>query len=168
MLSLLAAACRLPSFSRCGEIEEACNYLLREVPKLALQYSTTEGYRPLREFLAESMAKYGIQHGPDNILITTGSQQALDLIGKIFIDAGTYVLTERPTYLGAIQAWRAYEAEFVTVPLDDDGMQVELVEDVIKTTPVRYIYVLPNFHNPAGTTLSEERRHLLGGDRSQI
>ena len=112
------------------EIEEACNYLLREVPKLALQYSTTEGYRPLREFLAESMAKYGIQHSPDNILITTGSQQALDLIGKIFIDPGTYVLTERPTYLGAIQAWRAYEAEFVTVPLDDNGMQVELLEDV--------------------------------------
>ncbi len=143
------------------EIEEACNYLLREVPKVALQYSTTEGYRPLREFLAEAMAKYGICHSPDNILITTGSQQALDLIGKIFIDAGTYVLTERPTYLGAIQAWRAYEAEFATVPLDDNGMQVELIEDVIKATPVRYIYVLPNFHNPAGTTLSEERRHLL-------
>jgi 2-aminoadipate transaminase len=143
------------------EIEEACNYLLREAPKSALQYSTTEGYRPLREFLAETMAKYGIQHGPDNILITTGSQQGLDLIGKVFIDAGTYVLTERPTYLGAIQAWRAYEAEFATVPLDNNGMQVELVEDVIKTTPVRYIYVLPNFHNPAGTTLSEERRHLL-------
>ncbi|HOU15513.1 MAG TPA: PLP-dependent aminotransferase family protein [Anaerolineae bacterium] len=143
------------------EIEEACSYLLREVPKVALQYSTTEGYRPLREFLAEAMAKYGIRHSPDNILITTGSQQALDLIGKIFLDPGTFVLTDRPTYLGAIQAWRAYEADFVTVPLDDDGMQVELIEDVIKTTPVRYIYVLPNFHNPAGTTLSEARRHLL-------
>lgn len=143
------------------EIEEACSYLLREVPKVALQYSTTEGYRPLREFLAEAMAKYGIRHSPDNILITTGSQQALDLIGKIFLDPGTFVLTDRPTYLGAIQAWRAYEADFVTVPLDDDGMQVELIEDVIKKTPVRYIYVLPNFHNPAGTTLSEARRHLL-------
>ncbi|HQE93505.1 MAG TPA: PLP-dependent aminotransferase family protein [Anaerolineae bacterium] len=143
------------------EIEEACNYLLREMPKLALQYSTTEGYRPLREFLADAMAKYGIHHSPDNILITTGSQQALDLVGKIFLDAGAYVLTERPTYLGAIQAWCAYEAEFVTVPLDDNGMQVERLEDVLKTTPIRYIYVLPNFHNPAGTTLSEERRHRL-------
>ncbi|HOT93507.1 MAG TPA: PLP-dependent aminotransferase family protein [Anaerolineae bacterium] len=143
------------------EIEEACSYLLRESPKMALQYSTTEGYRPLREFLAEAMAKYGIRHSPDNILITTGSQQALDLIGKIFLDPGTYVLAERPTYLGAIQAWRAYEADFVTVPLDDDGMQVEYVEDVLKQTPVRYIYVLPNFHNPAGTTFSEERRHTL-------
>lgn len=143
------------------EIEEACSFLLREAPKSVLQYSTTEGHRPLREYLADTMARYGIQHNPDNILITTGSQQALDLIGKIFIDAGTHVLTERPTYLGAIQAWRAYEAEFATVPIDDQGMQVELLEDVIQKTPVRFIYVLPNFHNPAGTTLPEERRRLL-------
>ncbi len=143
------------------EIEEACDYLLREAPKLSLQYSTTEGYRPLREFLADSMAKYGIEHSPDDILITTGSQQALDLIGKIFIDPGSYVFTGSPTYLGAIQAWRAYEAEFVTVPLDDNSMQVELLEDVVKQTPVRYIYILPNFHNPAGTTLPEDRRRLL-------
>jgi 2-aminoadipate transaminase len=143
------------------EIEEACSFLLREAPKSVLQYSTTEGHRPLREYLADTMAKYGIRHSPDNILITTGSQQALDLVGKIFIDAGTYVLTERPTYLGAIQAWRAYEAEFVTIPIDDMGMQVEQLEDVLKKTPVRFIYVLPNFHNPAGTTLPEARRHLL-------
>ncbi len=143
------------------EIEEACDFLLRESPKSVLQYSTTEGHRPLREYLADTMAKYRIQCSPDNILITSGSQQALDLVGKIFIDAGTYVLTERPTYLGAIQSWRAYEAEFVTVPIDDEGMQVELLEDALKKTPVRFIYVLPNFHNPAGTTLPEERRRLL-------
>ena len=75
-----------PEFFPVREIEEACNYLLREESKFALQYSATEGYRPLREFLAESMAKYGIHHSADNILITTGSQQALDLIGKVFID----------------------------------------------------------------------------------
>jgi 2-aminoadipate transaminase len=115
----------------------------------------------LREFIADSMAKYGIQHSPDNILITTGSQQALDLVGKIFIDPGSHVITGNPTYLGAIQAWRAYEAEFVTIPLDDNGMQVELLEDIVKKTPVRYIYILPNFHNPAGTTLPEDRRRLL-------
>lgn len=143
------------------EIEEACDYLLREAPKQSLQYSTTEGYRPLREFIADSMAKYGIQHDPDDILITTGSQQALDLVGKIFIDPGSYIVTGNPTYLGAIQAWRAYEAEFATIPLDDNGMQVELLEDVVKKTPVRYIYILPNFHNPAGTTLTEDRRRLL-------
>ncbi|MBN1247575.1 MAG: PLP-dependent aminotransferase family protein [Anaerolineae bacterium] len=143
------------------EIEEACEYLLRHEAKRALQYSTTEGHPPLREFLAESMAKYGIHHSPDNILITTGSQQALDLIGKVFVDPGSAILTGRPTYLGAIQAWRAYQAEFFTVPLDDGGMRVDLVEDIVKETPVRYLYVLPNFHNPAGTTLTEERRHAL-------
>lgn len=143
------------------EIEEACSYLLRNEPKLALQYSTTEGHLPLREYLAESMARYGIHHGPDNILITTGSQQALDLIGKIFIDPGTPVVTGRPTYLGAIQAWRAYQARFITLPIDDDGVQVALLEETIKDQPVRFIYVLPNFHNPAGTTLTEERRRHL-------
>ncbi|HNT76038.1 MAG TPA: PLP-dependent aminotransferase family protein [Anaerolineae bacterium] len=143
------------------EIEEACKYLLRQEAKQSLQYSTTEGHRPLREYLAESMCRYGIQHSPDNILITTGSQQALDLIGKVFIDAGSHVLTGRPTYLGAIQAWRAYEAEFVTIPLDDDGMQVDLVEEAIQKTPVRFIYILPNFHNPAGTTVPEDRRQRL-------
>ena len=143
------------------EIEEACSYLLRHEPKLALQYSTTEGHPPLREFLAESMAKYGIHHSPDNILITTGSQQALDLIGKVFIDPGSSVLTGRPTYLGAIQAWRAYQAEFVTVPLDDKGMRTDMLEETLERRPIRYIYVLPNFHNPAGTTLPEERRREL-------
>lgn len=143
------------------EIEEACSYLLRHEAKTALQYSTTEGHPPLREFLAESMADYGIHHGPDNVLITTGSQQALDLIGKVFIDPGASVLTCRPTYLGAIQAWRAYQAHFVTVPLDDDGMQVEVLEEIVSRLPVRFIYVLPNFHNPAGTTLTEPRRRRL-------
>lgn len=143
------------------EIEEACGYLLREEPMTALQYSTTEGYRPLREFLAESMAKYGIQHSPDNILITTGSQQALDLIGKMFIDPGAPVITERPTYLGAIQAWRAYQARFLTTLLDDSGMIVDELPTMLNKETPRFIYVLPNFHNPAGTTLTEERRHRL-------
>jgi 2-aminoadipate transaminase len=145
------------------EIEEACSYILREESKMALQYSTTEGHRPLREYLAESMAKYGIQPSPDNILITTGSQQALDLIGKIFIDPGSYVVTGRPTYLGAIQAWRAYEARFLAIPLDDDGMQVELLEAELaqQAELPRFIYILPNFHNPAGTTLPKERRLRL-------
>jgi 2-aminoadipate transaminase len=143
------------------EIEEACSYLLRHEPKRALQYSTTEGHPPLREFLAESMAKYGIHHSPDNILITTGSQQALDLIGKVFIDPGASVLTGRPTYLGAIQAWRTYQADFLTVPLDDKGMRTDMLEETLEKRPIRYIYVLPNFHNPAGTTLPEERRREL-------
>lgn len=143
------------------EIEEACHYLLREEPMKSLQYSTTEGHLPLREFLAESMAKYGIQHGPDNILITTGSQQGLDLLGKVFMDPDTPVLVGEPTYLGAIQAWRAYEARFVTVPLDDKGMRVDQIEAWVKKETPAFIYVLPNFHNPAGTTLPEDRRRRV-------
>ena len=134
-------------------ISEACTYLMANEPQKALQYSTTEGHLPLREYLAESLSQGDVKFSAHNVLITTGSQQALDLIGKVFIDPGAKVLTGNPTYLGAIQAWRAYEAEFATVELDGDGMKVDLVEDVVKNNAIRFIYVLPNFHNPAGTTL---------------
>lgn len=149
------------------EIEEACIYVAREQGRKALQYSATEGYYPLKEYLAESMHKYGIPATPENVLLTNGSQQALDLIGRIFIDPGRYVLTGRPTYLGAIQAWRAYQGEFHTMRLDEQGMVVDEIErayhKVVEDSgsPPAFIYVLPNFHNPAGTTLSLERRIKL-------
>jgi 2-aminoadipate transaminase len=85
----------------------------------------------------------------------------LDLLGKIFIDPDTGILTGKPTYLGAIQAWRAYQTRFLTVPLDKKGMQVDLIEDIVQKETPRFIYVLPNFHNPAGTTLPEDRRRKL-------
>jgi len=143
------------------EIEEACSHLLRHQASKALQYSTTEGHPPLRQYLAETLSERGTQYGPDDILVTTGSQQALDLIGRVFLDPGDAVITANPTYLGAIQAWRAYEATFATVPLDDDGMVVEAVADVASSRQVKFLYVLPNFHNPAGTTLTLDRRHRL-------
>lgn len=156
-----------PEFFPLREIEEACRYVVQNEGARALQYSTTEGYLPLREWLATSMHKYGVPAVPNNVLITAGSQQGLDLIGKVFIEPGDYVLTERPTYLGAIQAWNAYGARYRTVSLDDDGMVVDEIEeayrDVVKETgrPPKFIYVLPNFHNPAGVTLSLERREKL-------
>ena len=149
------------------EVEEACIYVAREQGMKALQYSATEGYYPLKQYLADSMHKYGIPATPENVLLTNGSQQALDLIGKIFIDPGRFVLTGRPTYLGAIQAWRAYQGKFHTMRLDDGGMVVDEVERAYEKVvedsggPPAYIYVLPNFHNPAGTTLSLERRIQL-------
>ncbi len=149
------------------EVEEACRYIIRESGEQALQYSATEGYWPLKEYLANSMHAYGVPARPENVLLTNGSQQALDLIGKIFIDPGDYVLTGRPTYLGAIQAWDAYEARFHTVRLDDDGMIVDEIEHAYNKAvadsgrPPSFIYVLPNFHNPAGTTLTQERREKL-------
>ncbi|MFW6182972.1 MAG: PLP-dependent aminotransferase family protein [Chloroflexota bacterium] len=140
---------------------EAMQKVLREKGAQALQYSTTEGYRPLREFIAERVRLYGIPASVDNILITSGSQQALDLIGKLLINPGDLILTEAPTYLGALQAWRAYQAEFVTVPIDDDGLCCEQELESALCTGPKFMYVLPNFHNPGGVTLALERRHRL-------
>jgi 2-aminoadipate transaminase len=143
------------------EFQEACRYVLEHDGPSSLQYSVTEGFPPLRQFLVEKMRKYGVPAEQENILIVNGSQQALDLVGKVFINPGDTILTDRPTYLGAIQAWSAYEARFVTVPLDDDGTRVDQVEKILEREPVKFIYCLPNFHNPAGVTLSLERRRKL-------
>ena len=143
------------------EFREACAYVLEHDGQRALQYGPTEGFPPLKEYLAEKVRKYGVPAEPENILLTCGSQQALDLIGKVFIDPGDTILTEAPTYLGALQAWNAYAPRYVTVPLDQDGMRVDLLEDILKKEKPKFIYVLPNFHNPAGTTLARERRYKL-------
>jgi len=137
--------------------QEACNRVLQEQGTIALQYSTTEGYLPLREMIARHTARFGIEITPENILITSGSQQALDLLGKIFINRGDRVVVEDPTYLGAIQAWNAYGAEFLTVPMDSDGMVTDALEEALRSGP-KFIYILPNFQNPTGVTLTLERR----------
>lgn len=142
------------------EFQEACQRVLRDYGAQALQYGTTEGYLPLREQIARHTARYGIQVSPENILITSGSQQALDLIGKILINRGDRILVESPTYLGALQAWNAYGAEYVTVPMDKSGMNTDAMEEALRTGP-KFIYVLPNFQNPTGVTLSLKRRHKL-------
>jgi 2-aminoadipate transaminase len=142
------------------EFRAACERVLRDYGAQALQYSTTEGYLPLREQIARHTARYGINVGPENILITSGSQQALDLLGKVFINRGDRILVESPTYLGAIQAWNAYGAEYVTVPMDKNGMNIDYLEEALRSGP-KFIYVLPNFQNPTGVTLSLERRQKL-------
>jgi 2-aminoadipate transaminase len=110
--------------------------------------------------IARHTGRYGININPENVMITSGSQQALDLIGKVFINRGDRILVEEPTYLGALQAWNAYGAEYVTVPLDEDGMIPEALEAALRSGP-KFIYVLPNFQNPTGVTLSCERRLKL-------
>jgi len=157
----LAGGSPAPELFPIREFQEACRYVLEHDGPQSLQYAVTEGYPPLRQFLVSKMCKYGVPAEEDNILIVNGSQQALDLLGKVFINPGDTVLTDQPTYLGALQAWSAYEARFVTVPLDDEGSRVELMEDILKREPVKFIYCLPNFHNPAGVTLSLERRRQL-------
>lgn len=152
-----------PEFFPLREIDEACHHILQTEGALALQYSPTEGYLPLKEFLAERLNKYGLLVEPDNILMVNGSQQGLDLIGKLFVDPDTCIVTSRPTYLGALQAWNAYQAQYCSVPMDENGMVVEELPSILKKAAhkPRFVYVLPNFHNPAGTTLSLERRQLL-------
>jgi 2-aminoadipate transaminase len=143
------------------EIEEACVHVLRTNGQQALQYTITEGFAPLRQELAASMHLYGVEAEPQNIFLTNGSQQALDLLGRVFIDPGDVIITDSPTYLGALQAFKAYAPRIVALPLDEDGVQVDHLEEVLAKEKVRFIYVLPNFHNPAGVTLSLERRIKL-------
>jgi 2-aminoadipate transaminase len=163
----MAGGMPAPELFPLREIEEACRHICREHGAKAMQYSATEGYGPLKEYLAVSMHKYGVPAVPDNVLLTHGSQQALDLVGRIFIDPGDFVITSRPTYLGAIQAWNAYQARYHAVNLDDDGMVVDEIEHAYEKVladsgrPPKFIYVLPNFHNPGGTTLPLERREQL-------
>jgi len=140
--------------------EEACRKVLAETGSQALQYGTTEGYQPLRDMIAHNMARYGIVATADNVLITSGSQQALDLIGKLLINRGDRILVEAPTYLGALQAFNVYGAQYVSVPVDNDGLITEHLDASLRTGP-KFMYVLPNFQNPAGVTLSEGRRHQL-------
>src|SRR3954465_14336332 len=113
--------------------EEACHKVLAEHGGQALQYGTTEGYQPLREMIAHNLSRYGIVATAENVLITSGSQQALDLIGKLLINRGDRVLVEAPTYLGALQAFNVYGAQYVPVPVDEDGLITERLEESIRS-----------------------------------
>src|SRR5215510_10854995 len=142
------------------EFHEACNAVLENFGPQALQYGATEGYTPLREMIAQHNARYSVEVAADNILITSGSQQALDFIGRLFVNRGDYIVVESPTYLGALQAWNAYGAQYIPVRTDEDGMIVDELEAALRIGP-KFIYVLPNFQNPGGSTLSLERRRQL-------
>jgi 2-aminoadipate transaminase len=124
----------------------------------ALQYDITEGYRPLKEFLCGWLAKRGVRCQPENMLLTNGSQQALDLLGKILINPGDRVLVEDPTYLGAIQAFDPYEARYTSVPMDDQGLLIPALETAIRKDHPKFAYLVPTFQNPSGITMSLERR----------
>ncbi|MDR3542633.1 MAG: PLP-dependent aminotransferase family protein [Desulfosporosinus sp.] len=145
------------------EIKVVNKIVLEEEGSKALQYTTTEGYIPLRKWIANRMnTKLGTDFDYENILLTHGSQQALDLTGKVFLDKGDVVLCESPTYLAAISAFRAYECEFIEVPTDNDGMIPDELEMILENTEkVKIIYVIPDFQNPTGRTWSLERRDRL-------
>ncbi|HEX6704345.1 MAG TPA: PLP-dependent aminotransferase family protein [Albitalea sp.] len=136
-------------------MREAAERVLRDSPREALQYAASEGHGPLREWVAQRLGAQGLAVEASQVLITTGSQQGLDLVGKVLIDAGSRVAVESPTYLGALQAFTPYEPEFVAVDCDDDGPLPDALE---AARGARFLYALPNFQNPSGRCMSEARR----------
>ncbi|WP_291383311.1 PLP-dependent aminotransferase family protein [Demequina sp.] len=145
------------------DIGEMMRRLVAEQGEVALQYGSGQGYEPLREHITEVMALEGIHAHPDDVVVTTGSQQALDLVTKIFIDPGDVIVAEAPSYVGALGVFRAHEAEVVHVPMDERGLVPEALETALTALAaegrrVKFLYTVPNFHNPGGVTLSLERR----------
>ncbi len=149
------------------DLNNIVNSVMKHHGKEALQYGTTKGLTPLREGLAERAHKDGIDDvTADNIIITNGSQQALDAVGKIFLNPGDTALVGLPTYLGGINAFRSYESNLTGIPLDENGMRVDVLEDTIKEMLAediipKFIYVVPTFQNPAGVVMPEKRRKEL-------
>ena len=140
-------------------IQAAVNQALAEEPGAALQYGATEGYQPLREQLAAFMAAKGASDvAPEQLIVTTGSQQALDLLGKTLINPGDKVIVEGPTFLATIQCFRLYGAELISAPIDGEGVQVDELERLITEHKPKFVYLIPTFGNPSGAMLSLERR----------
>lgn len=136
----------------------AADAVLKENGVMALQYSGTQGYLPLREYIAERYRKDGVEVQASDIIITNGSQQALDLFSSVMLDAGDAVLVENPTYLAALQTFHLYKPEVVSVELREDGVNVEQLEKLIEEKKPQFMYIIPNFQNPTGLSYSEEVR----------
>jgi 2-aminoadipate transaminase len=137
-------------------MKQAFDKVLTENGKVALQYGPTDGYGPLREWIANSLSTGGAKIVPEQILMVSGSQQALDLLGKVLVDEGSRVLVETPSYLGALQAFSVYRPEFKSVATDEHGLVPSSIDAVAEGA--RMLYSLPNFQNPTGRSLSVERR----------
>jgi len=149
-----------------AELQEVTRDVLAREAHRALQYSITEGDPALREQLARWMAKDGIRVGPDQILVTVGSQQGLDILGKVFLDPGDVVVLELPSYMAGLQVFRTYDVELVGVPADDEGMQTDRLAETLARLRAqgrrpKFIYVVPDFQNPSGVTWTEARRRAL-------
>jgi 2-aminoadipate transaminase len=146
---------------------EASTFALREYGKKALQYGSTEGIKKLRVLLMDRMENEGVGGiDLDNVIVSTASQQGLSLVAQVFVNPGDTVIVEEPSYLGAIQAFASMQAKFCTVPLDKDGLQMDILEDRLKELQKahirpKFVYTVPNFHNPAGVTMTLERRKKL-------
>lgn len=155
-----------------AEFEAACAQVLKDDPAGALQYAASEGFAPLRQMVAEQLRSKAAAAGvtwevdPAQVLITTGSQQGLDLVAKVLIDAGSKILVESPTYLGAVSAFIPMEPDVVSVASDEHGVDISDLR--AKAAGARFLYVLPNFQNPTGNTMSEARRAALSSAAAEL
>lgn len=163
MISLSGGMPEVSQVPAAAVAKAAHDAILHEGPA-ALQYGSSEGRVQTRVLVCELMAEIGVRITPDDAVITAGAQQALDLLAKAFISPGDVIIAEGPTYVGALQAFSAYEPDIRCIPLDDDGMRMDLLEAELKRLGPRgakFIYTIPNFHNPGGVTMSPERRRRL-------
>jgi 2-aminoadipate transaminase len=142
-------------------IKIAASKILEQQGDVALQYSTTEGYEPLRKYIASRYSDKGLDINPDEILITNGSQQCLDLVGKVFINPQDKILVERPTYLAAIQAFSLYEPNFLSIPLTENGVDTEHLAKILSKNRIKLFYTVPNFQNPTGISYSYKVRQQV-------
>jgi 2-aminoadipate transaminase len=155
-----------PSCFPAEELAVAAERVLSREAGRVLQYGPTEGFPPLREFLATLMGERGVAIEAQQLIITSGSQQGLDIIGKLLIDPGDTVLVENPSYVGALQALRPYQPSFVALPMDEHGLQIEALEQVLGDLAAsgrqpKFLYTVSNFQNPTGVTLAADRRLAL-------
>ncbi len=145
-------------------VAEAARDAILHEGAAALQYGSSDGRPQLRTIIVELMAEIGVRLGADELVVTAGAQQGLDLLAKTFLDPGDVIITEGPTYVGALQAFSAYQPQVICIPMDDDGMRVDLLADELARLGPRgakFIYTIPNFQNPGGVTLTPERRRRL-------
>jgi len=149
-----------------SEVQSVLEEIMRDQSAVALQYGSTQGYKPLIQWIANRSSDKGLPAGPENIIITSGSQQALDLISRILLDPDDEILVESPTYLGALGPFANQYAKFTEIPMDQDGVDTEAIERILKDRAkegkkVKFIYLIPTFQNPTGVTLSIKRRQEM-------
>lgn len=150
-----------PDLFPCDKMAESANRVLSQWGHMALQYSTTEGHPPLRQWIADRYRKrFSMDVDPDSLTVTTGSQQGLDLLAKALVNPGDKIIIEKPGYLGAIQAFSFFEPEFISIQLEDDGPNLAELEQALKQNPKMY-YAVPNFQNPSGISYSLEKRKAV-------
>lgn len=146
-----------------AEVTEISNSILSTDPATVLQYSVTEGYAPLREYMANYMKKkYSVGTTDDDIIITSGAQQVMNLVTKVFVNRGDTIICEDPSFIGSLNAFRSFGANLIGVPVEADGININALEEAIKTNEnVRFLYTIPNFQNPSGITMSLEKRKAV-------